>query len=804
MTRRHRTDRTQNSLPRNVAIGIALLFAGMLACPHAYAQDTRTHSSSKPDQDTSEITSKQAAKLETIKVIAVSPIRGAELPEMMIPYDVQSTTAEDISHSQSLSLMDYMNRHLTGVSINSAANNPLQPDLQFRGFTASSLLGGSEGISVYVDGVRVNEVFGDTINWDLIPEDEISTMSLISGSNPIFGLNTLGGAIQIRTKNGFSDPGFNAESSVGSYGYSNTTIQDGANNGRWGYYMLANHFEQTGWRDFSNTNASNYFGTFSWRGDKATADIHIAHAETKLNGNGASPVGALDIRPQSVFTAPDRTQNFYSTINGQSTYNLNDSTLLTTTLFVRQVNTRSYNGDAADFNTCDNNPDYLCDNNGSPLIDQFGRPVPAKFNAINNIGVRKQFSYGGSLQMVFKQPLFGFRNQLAAGLDYYHGRLNYTSVLEPTNLITFPNLPFSSITAANQGVSVPADALSMTSHGIDTGLYLTDTISLTDKLALTVSGRYNHSRTTIRDTSGLNPDLNGDHSYHRVNPAIGMTYQWSPAINFYGGYSESTRSPTPVELTCSSPDAPCKLPNEFVADPDLKQVVAKNWETGLRGTIGGSDNTDRTRWRVGLFRTTNYDDIIFQSTGGAQSNEGFYANVGKTRRQGVEASLSGRMFNGRLDWFANYTYLDARFLTPYTEESANNPNADANGLIHILRGNHIPGLPKNAVKLGADYAVTMSLSVGGDVLFNSGQYLRGDESNRLGKIGGYTLFNLRATYHINDYVKLFASVQNLFNRHYYDFGVVGNASGVLPQFTSPLLLSPGAPRSSWVGVSIDM
>lgn len=779
---------------------LGALLTSVIASAHA----DRPVDKSDHDRQNDEITSKQATKLSTISVIAVSPVRGAELPEMMIPYDVQSTTSEDIARSQSLSIMDYMNRNMSGVSINSAANNPLQPDLQFRGFTASSLLGGSEGISVYVDGVRVNEVFGDTINWDLIPEDEISTMSLISGSNPIFGLNTLGGAIQIKTKDGFSDPGFNAQTSAGSFGYSNTTIQDGRNNGRWGYYLLANHFEQTGWRDFSNTNAGNYFGTLSWRGDNATADFHVAHAETKLNGNGAAPIGALDLRPQSVFTAPDRTQNFYSTINGQGNYNFNDATLLTATLFARQVNTRSYNGDAADFDTCDSDPRFLCDSDGIALVDQFGRPVPATFNAINNIGVRKQRSVGGSLQLVMKQPLFGLANQFVTGIDYYHGRLNYSSMLEATTLITFPNLPFSSITAANSGVFVPADALSLTSHSIDEGVYLTDTLSLTDKLALTMSGRYNHTRTTIRDTSGLNPDLNGDHAYHRVNPAVGLTYQWNRAINFYGGYSESTRSPTPVELTCSSPDAPCKLPNEFVADPDLKQVVAKNWEGGLRGTLGPASGPDRTRWKIGLFRTTNSDDIIFQSTGGAQSNEGFYANVGQTRRQGLEASLSGRMFDGRLDWYLNYTYLDARFLTPFTEESANNPTADGNGLIHVTSGDRIPGLPQDAVKLGADYALTTDFSVGGDVVFNSGQYLRGDESNALGKIGGYALVNLRATYHLNSYIKLFASVQNVFDRRYFDFGVVGDASSVLPQFTSPLLLSPGAPRSSWLGISFDL
>src|SRR5262249_47433137 len=154
------------------------------------------------------------------------------------------------------------------------------------------------------------------------------------------------------------------------------------------------------------------------------------------------------------------------------------------------------------------------------------------------------------------------------------------------------------------------------------------------------------------DTSGENPDLDGNHHFARLNPAIGLTYQLSRGVNAYGGYSESTRAPTAVELTCASPDAPCKLPNEFVADPELQQVVARNWEAGLRGEFDGGA-MGRAHWNAGVFRTTNVHDLLFQATGGAQSNEGFFANVGDTRRQGLETSISGKLFDGRVDWFAN-------------------------------------------------------------------------------------------------------------------------------------------------------
>ncbi len=741
-------------------------------------------------------------ELDTIKVIGITPQQGADLPESSIPYNVQTTTAGQLDRSQTFNITDYMNRNLSGVTINSAASNPLQPNLQFRGFTASPLLGGSEGVSVYVDGVRVNEVFGDSVNWDLIPEEIISSMSVISGANPVYGLNTLGGAIEITTRNGFSDPGLHVQASDGSWGRSESSIQGGNNNGTWGYYALYDHFEERGWRDYSNSNANNFLGTGSYRSDNATLDLHLAHAETKLNGNGASPVDAIAIRPQAVFTAPDRTQNYYDLINLQGSYKFNDASIVSATLFGRQVNTRSYNGDATDFQACDDDASFQC-SDGDPVTDQNGNRVSTTYNAINNIGVRKQRSFGGSLQWVFKRPLLGLNNQFAMGLDYDHGRVNYTSIVEASDLIVVDWLPLSSITMADSGLFIPAEALDVHASDVTGGAYATDTLNLTDKLALTVSARYNHTSEGIRDLSGTQPDLNGNHSFARVNPAAGLAYQINRSLNVYGGYNESTRAPTAVELACASPDAPCKLPNEFVADPDLRQVVAKNWEAGLRGNFNAGA-FGPTHWKAGLFRTTNTNDIIFQATGGAQSNEGFFANVGQTRRQGIEASIGGKMFDNRFDWFANYTYLRATFLTPFQENSANHPDADPQtGLIAVQKGDALPGLPRNAFKLGGDFAVTPKFTVGGDVMINSSQYFRGDEANLLPPLGGFAVFNLRAVYRVMTHVSVFARVQNLFDRTYSDFGVIGNASTVLPQFTDPRLVSPGAPRGEWVGVSVD-
>jgi outer membrane receptor protein involved in Fe transport len=358
-------------------------------------------------------------------------------------------------------------------------------------------------------------------------------------------------------------------------------------------------------------------------------------------------------------------------------------------------------------------------------------------------------------------------------------------------------------TVPDTGLFIPEDTLMVRSSTRSTGLFATDTLSISDRLAVTLSGRENRTRTKIRDETGENPDLDGDHGFSRFNPAAGVTYQFSNALNFYGGYSESTRAPTPVELTCADEDAPCKLPNQFLADPPLKQVVAKSWEGGFRGRLGEISG-DRIDWHVGLFRTTNVDDILFQATGGSSSNEGFFANVGETRRQGLEASLAGTAFGKRLRWYANYTYLDATYRTGFTENSANHPDADDDGLIEVRRGNRIPGLPEHSVKLGGDLALTKQLSIGGDVIASSGQYLRNDEANLLPEIPGYAVVNLHASYTFNDHVSVFGRIDNVFDRKYYTFGTLGEPDEVFPDFEDPRFYGPAAPRGAWIGVRVAL
>jgi iron complex outermembrane receptor protein len=726
------------------------------------------------------------------------PQPGAEMPVRLLPYTVQGLDAADFAQTQSTDVTDVLNRRLAGVALSNAQGNPLQPEVQYRGFSATPLLGGSEGISVYVDGVRINELFGDTVNWDLVPKDGIADVRLLSGANPVFGLNTLGGALDIHTKTGFDAPGTHVELATGSFGRTTSNVETGGHTDRWGYYVMGSQFQERGWRDRSPSDATNFLAASSWRWNSGSADLKLAHAESTMTGNGAAPVDELALLRSAIFTAPDRTTNRLTSLTFNASQDVGRQPQLSGTVYLRQVRTLSYNGDQSDFEACDDNGAILCEDDGPAVRDQHSNQVDAQYDAIANIGVRRQRTHGATLQLSSKRSLFGLSNHFVAGLDAARGTVVYRSSLELARLAYPADLPYGALVADGTGLSVPDHALQVAVSDQRDGAYVMDTLEFTPRLALTAAARYNRSHTSLRDQGGAHPELDGDYRYHRLNPSLGAAFQWTPALNIFGGYSEATRVPTTVELSCADPTAPCLLPNDFVADPDLKQVVAKSWEAGLRGTVG------TLRWQGALFRTKNVDDILFQATGGAQSNRGFYANVGDTRRQGVQLSLDGQAA-GRVDWFLRYTWLDATFLTPLEEASANHPAADPEtGLLHVPRGSAIPGLARSVLKTGVDHAFDNGLAVGADMTYNSGQYLRGDEANLLGRTPGYAIFNLHERYRIGTGLTLLVHVDNLFDHRYASFGTLGNPGAVLAGSTNPRFVTPGAPRGAGVSISLDL
>ena len=740
---------------------------------------------------------------EVMEVIGVSPIQGGELPETYLPFHVQRVNAEDLEIGHGLDITDYLNRRFSGVSISEVQSNRYQPDVQFRGFTASPLLGAPQGLAVYQDAVRVNEVFGDTLNWDLIPEGAIATLNLVSGANPVFGLNALGGALSIVTKNGFDYPGHSVEMQGGSNSQLSTQLESAGHGELWAYYVHLNYLDEDSWRALTSTGMKNSFGKLSFRDEEGRTDLDLsfAYADNELTGNGPAPVELLEQSRQQIFTAPDITDNELRYANMQFEHLANDLVSFSGNAYYRESLTDSFNGDVSDFEACTADDTLLCREENrveTELRDQNDESLSSTLNAINNISQREQQAYGGSLQSTL---FFGgslFDAQVVVGGAYQHGSVDFRSQVEAAVL-------GESRLTTRTGRYLPQEGVGLNIVDRTWSVYFSETTSF-DWLHVTLSGRFNNTRIRLRDVGGgadplsiSRPSLNGTHEYQRFNPAVGFSIEATPDISIYGGYSESSRAPTAVELACADEMEPCRLPNAFLSDPPLEQVVAKGFDVGIRGRYA-----DLMDWHFGAYRIINKDDILFQATGGASSNQGFFRNVGSTRRLGLEASLglSWRAF----DLSLGYGFVEATFEDAFESFSPNHPAA-VGGRIQVAGGDRVPGIPRHTGKAALDWQPHEQLLLGLDFIFNSDQILRGDESNQVDPVGSYGILNFYGEVRAPEALALDLSfhvrVDNVLAREYENFGLLGDPSEVFASYSDPRFLSPGAPRAIFAGVSLS-
>lgn len=791
----------------------------------------------------------EAIELGKIEVVGTTPLDGLGVPVNQIPSNVQTAKGQTLQDQQSLGVADFMNQNLSGVNVNEAQNNPYQPDVNFRGFTASPLVGTPQGLSVYQDGVRINEPFGDTVNWDLIPQNAISSITLMPGSNPLFGLNTLGGALSVQTKSGEHHPGGGIQASGGSFGRWAVEGEYGGklDNGV-SYFFAGNQFKEQGWRDASPSEVLQGFGKLGWGNEKTDIDVSFSGADTDLTGNGYQSQALMNtFGYDSIYTKPDITENKLGFINGKVSHWLSDEFLLTANAYYRHNKTKGLNGDVNDlyealFEGCA----------GLAIGDCAALP-----QGVNNRSETKNKGYGGTLQLSWVTE----RNQLTGGASVDLGRTSFVQTEQEFDT-------FNASRGAAGTLHPTEVANDLNGRSKTWSLFATDTFNVTPKLAFTASGRYNHTRVKLTDnlvgqkegtcvdaTTGdivacetttldiigdpllsdgnLNVaalqagDAGGKHTFKRFNPAVGLAYSFTPELNTYVGYNEGNRAPSPIETGCADPLFPCLLPNAMAGDPPLKQVVAKTFEGGFRGKLGND-----IRWTAGAYRTTNYNDLQFIASG--TTGAGFFDNVGKTRRQGLDFGINGT--TGDFNWSAGYSFIKATYEDSFNLASQANSSRDATtGEIHVSKGDYLAGIPKHQFKLRGEWHATPSWTIATTMVAFSDQYARGNENNQhkagvgadgnnyagSGKVAGYAVFNLDTRYKFaNTGWQLFGKVNNLFDHEYYSSGLLGENSfngvggtnggaGVGSSFSldaeskKELFLAPGAPRAGWIGVRYD-
>jgi len=718
-------------------------------------------------------------ELPTVSVVGTTPLPGLGTAARDVPANVQIFGSREIGQQRPLDLTDFLDRNANSVGTGSGQGNPYQRDLSFRGFAASPLLGTPQGISVFQDGVRINEAFGDVVNWDLLPPEAISSVQLIPGSNPLFGLNTLGGALAVYTKSGAQYPGGSLELSTGSFRRHTALVQYGGARDRLDYFLAGDVSSDDGWAEHNPSRVKRMFGKVGYQDDRSDLDVSLTLADNTLQGTQTLPQSWLDT-PREAYTFPDTNENRLAFLAAKGSRFLSDVALLGGTLYYRRYRNANLSSNVnADFGVLD------------PSTG-----IPDDTEATNDRSVTDQRSWGLGLQFTLLGDLAGRRNQFIIGASGDFGDTGFTQQSQPAQFGTGRE-------AIATGDFVPET-------DVDTrnrywGAFFADTLALDERWTLTLAGRYNRARIDVNDRSGEDPGLDSASTFSRLNPAFGVNFNPSPAVTAYASYSEGMRAPSPVELTCADAQAPCKLPNVFLTDPPLRKVVSRTIEAGARGRHGSGVD-----WSAAVYRTDLDDDIAFITTGQGAVSSGFFQNIGKTRREGIELGANVQLSAVSLN--LRYSRTNATFRSTFLAASPNNSTANANGAIVVHPGDRVPGIPADSFKLRADLELAQGWSLGASLVVASSQYAHGDENNRdrNGRVPGYAVVDLDARWRFARDWELFAALSNVFDRRYQNFAILGaNAfNGPERTFGPALGLAPapeqfravGAPRGAWIGV----
>jgi outer membrane receptor protein involved in Fe transport len=749
-----------------------------------------------------------AARQTTVTRLRAYPTTPVATPSTAlavdkVPSSINFVDTPEIQRTNSLNVMDALQQNVAGVNISNVAGNEFQANLEFRGFVASPVSGTPQGLAVYQNGVRINEAFGDTVNWDLIPTAAIKSIAVVT-NNPAFGLNALGGAVTVQMKDGFNYHGVGWDTMGGSFGRIQSSLQWGKQVDDWAVYGALEAVHDDGYRFFGTSNVRRFYGDVGYRNDGNEFHVNMGAADNQFGAAATTPIELLQQNWAATYTTPQTSMNQVGYLNLTAKVEATPTWTIEGVAHYRAFTQQTQDGNPTGTQPCTADAMLLCFGDGvSPANglngQQLSNPFPANAILGENDRTYTSTNTGGfSLQATNTDQLFGHDNRFVVGTSFDASVTHFGASAELGTIDNNYAVSSSGIFLGTSGSPVSDGPVSLRTTNRYTGLYALDTFDVTKAISITAGGRFNDARISLQDQIGT--ALNGNETYDRFNPIIGGTYKITSGLTAYAGYSESNRAPTPLELGCANPAMPCIIATFLVSDPPLKQVVSHTYEAGFRGSQDLSFGT--LEWKLGGFRATNTDDILSIPDPILQGF-GYFQNVGDTRRQGIEAEAN--LKSSRWQFRASYAFIDARFLNTL-QLGSNSPFANANGNIQVSPGNIIPAIPRHRIKASFDYSVTDAFKVGGDALYVSSQYLVGDDSNQFQQLPSYAVFNVHASYQLDKTYQVYGRIDNIFDNRYATYGgffdttaLPNFANGGAP-FTDPRSLSPARPRALYAGL----
>lgn len=702
-------------MPRH-SVGIILLLAGTTAL-HAQQPDSTR-------RDTTVV------ELPPIEVVgSIRPFAGPGVGSS-IPARVTILTGKEVDAYEPRILSDVMQQQ-AGFSIYDDLGSPYKINLSSRGFYASPVVGVPQGISVFLDGVRMNEVDASQVNFDLLPMEHIKRIELLSGNGSLLGRNSLGGAVNLVTSRGTGPLGGGVELSAGSFNsFRGEGNINGLTKGGVDYYLGGMYNREDGWRDVTAGREHNVFLNLGKLGENSGIRFQGLYAKSRAETAGSLPLSVYRVNPDSNLSAGDY-EDLWQIQGSVSGYKTIGAGRASFTTYFRHHEAERFNANQEDdpdsFGTADNN------SFGYTLDYRFAKPV-------GNSALSLRFGVDGSINGS-KVSLFADSTKFGAG------RILNTKVRAPVWDIA----PFAMADLA------------------------------TGRATFSAGARLDHVVIPFHDLQ--DPTLDTTGTYTQLNPRAGVTVDLGRGFSTFGSWGLSFRAPSVLENACANPDTPCPLPFALGDDPPLKPVKASTFEGGL------TYSSPRVYLGASAYYTNVKNDIFVTPNPDAPAGstlEGYFINLDKTRRQGIEAN-SRLLFPGGHSLYLNYAYTLATFrsraeiFSPLVDEELGVEN-------EVRPGNRFPQVPDHQLKGGADIKIGRYLNLGADGRYIGRQYFRGDEGNNQPKLDSYFIADARVGFTYANW-EVTGIVTNLFNKKYAVFGTFnfneGESPAPLEQFLTP-------------------
>jgi len=712
---------------------------------------------------------KAPAVEEPVATITDAPmeiISSARLPQepvapSRIPAAVQVVDSADLARTGA-GLPQSIAAKIPGASLSDEQGNSYQPDLSLRGFQVSPVVGLPQGVSVFLDGVRVNEPTADEINFDLLPMEDLERVEIVPGPSVVFGRNTLAGAINLVTERGKEGFSAAAEAAAGSAGYQKYRLRLSGRTGPVDFYASGTETSEDGWRDATQSRLSRIFSKLGYRAGQTDLTLSYQHASTRIAQAGSLPASLLALGRSANYTPGDFFAPLLDVVTLNARRRLSDTVTLSANGFGRWLSVEQFN------------VNFLTDD--SRL---FSRTA----------------TQGATLELERTGPVLGRPNLLSAGIEGSLGEVN-VDVFDERNVRSAPCESASDCAQRQLDTRVHdrQDTLAA---------YLQDNFELgrgllreDDQLFLTLAARWDLIRHSIDDRSPPAPgraSASGDDVFQRIDPLAGLSYDFSPGHSLYASYSEGFRAPALLELTCAGPAAICPgLQAGAAPDPPLKPVRVRSVEMGLRTRPFAG-----TTAQLSAYRTEVYDDIFSVSPSGTTGI--FFQNIGRTRRQGLEASVRSRL-SSVLEISASYSFTRATFeedvlsSTPRTTSDCTSFACND----RVRKGSEFPLVPRHRARAGLELRPLPWLVASISGTYVGAQRLRGDEENAAPLMPSYFSLDggLKATAgRLSGTLTIF----NLLGSDYSTFGTYATNAKAAGAPVEPFL-TPGRPFQLFAGL----